>query len=146
MASKLKNVKIRTLALTRRGANKNRKSVFKADGLGSIFVDLSDEEQKILKNKKPDVAKADFLLEVTGIVEQLRKGELTTEDAADFLEETVIKHEKDIPVEKGKGGGGGNDDVTPLDDLREIAGLRKKSGPEETTNLKEIREMVGLKN
>lgn len=118
MPHKLKAVKIRRLALTRNGANKVRSQIFKSENFGEIFVNLSDEEKEILKNKKPEnLAKADFLLEVADISEQLRKGELTTDDAADFLDDTIIKHEKDIPIKNSKSD---HVKVTSLDELRNI--------------------------
>lgn len=141
----LRDVKIRRLALTRRGANKSRKPLFKSDDMGNMFSNLSDEEKKIMKNKKPgNLAKADFLLEVLDYAEELRKGDLKTEDAADFLEDLVIKHEKDIPVEKDKKDDEGNPDETlSLDETREIFGVKKDDSE---ISKSELDEILSLKN
>jgi len=142
----LKDVKIRLLALTRRGANKNRKSTFKADGLGEMFSDLSDKEKEIMKNKKPgNLAKVDFLLEVLDVVDELRKGELKTDDAADFLENIVKEAEKNIPVEKNEEGGEGDKEETlSLDATREVFGIEKVDAEEKEASENEVREMFGL--
>ncbi len=116
---KLKNVKVRKFALTRKGTNKVKTSIMKAGENGDIFSNLSEEDQETLeksqggykKRKKlnknssketGDLAKAELLLEVDGVIDQLRTEEIEAADAADFLEAILIKHEKDIPLEKNE--------------------------------------------
>lgn len=116
---KLTNVKVRKFALTRKGTNKVNTSIMKSGGGGDIFSNLSEEDQQILEKSKGgsrkrkklnknssketgDLAKAELLLEVDGVIDQLRTEEIDTAEAADSLEEILIKHEKDIPLEKNE--------------------------------------------
>lgn len=94
MAAELKEVKIKFLALTKRGANKVRSSIFKSEGAMKIFKEESENED--------EAGVMTVLQEVGEISSQIKKGDLELESATDLLDEILIKHGGDELVKRAK--------------------------------------------
>lgn len=95
MPGELTNVKITFLALTKRGSNKVRNSIFKSEGsMTKIFKEEAEKEA--------ETGVFTVLKEVGEITSQLKKGEIESEDAVDMFDEILIKHGGDELVEKAK--------------------------------------------
>ena len=95
MPGELKDVKITFLALTKRGSNKVRSSIFKSEGsMKKIFKEEAEKEA--------EAGVFTVLKEVGEIASQFKKGELEKEDVTDMLDEILIKHGGDELVIKAK--------------------------------------------
>ncbi len=94
MAGELREVKIKFLALTKRGANKVRSSIFKSEGAMKIFKEESENED--------EAGVMTVLQEVGEISSQIKKGDLELESATDLLDEILIKHGGDELVKRAK--------------------------------------------
>ena len=97
MANELRNIRIKRLALVKRGANRVNKKILKsADGLssGRIFADETPDEVKarelIEKARARDSVVVDILMEIGTIADQLKKAEIKPEDGADMLDDILV--------------------------------------------------------